>query len=128
MNQYNLSRETLALLSRIGRSEARQSVYNKAPEESERACFEVADPLLEAAGLRLVYLNQYRWFVRELSKLFRILSGPDLAFHLETCFRKWLNLGLEPRTMTLLLSDIWQRLVPATPDPTGKGGHHGARR
>jgi len=34
----------------------------------------------------------------------------DLAFHLELCIRKWVNLGLEPRTLQFLVCEAHQRL------------------
>ncbi len=121
MKPNSLSRDAVALLERVRRSDKPITIFGATPAESERACYQVVDPLLQASGLKLVYLNQYRWYVRELAKLLRTVTGSDLAFYLEACIRKWLALNLEPRTMTLLLSEIWQRLAPqAKPQQTGK--------
>jgi hypothetical protein len=52
----------------------------------------------------------YRWFLRELTRLWRTRTGRDLAFHLELCIRKWAGLGLEPRTLQFLICEAHERL------------------
>jgi hypothetical protein len=57
----------------------------------------------------------YRWYLRELARHWRSRKGRDLAFHLELCVRKWVNLGLEPRTLQFLICEAHQRLKTSQP-------------
>ena len=66
--------------------------------------------LVEGAGLPVLQEMHYRWFLRELARLWRMRQGRDLAFHLELCIRKWVGLGLEPRTLQFLVCESYERL------------------
>ena len=50
------------------------------------------------------------WQLRDLTRLWRTRTGRDLAFHLELCIRKWVGLGLEPRTLQFLVCESHERL------------------
>ncbi len=68
------------------------------------------------AGLSLMTLNQYRWFVRELGRIMRTDSGPELAMHLELALSKWQKLGLDLNTLQLLVCTIFEKLSQMTSD------------
>ncbi len=80
------------------------------PRTAERCLVQITEPMLMAAGLPLTRIDQYRWYVRELSRLFRTRSGPELEFRIELVLRKWTGLKLEQRTMQLLLCEVWKRV------------------
>ena len=69
--------------------------------------------ILAGSGLPRIYVIQYGWFITELGRIFRTRSGRELAFHLELCIRKWLNLGLESRTVQFLVCEA-HYIVKAT--------------
>jgi hypothetical protein len=58
----------------------------------------------------VLQVMHYQWFLRELARLWRTRKGRDLAFHLELIIRKWVSLGLEPRTLQFLICEAHQRL------------------
>jgi hypothetical protein len=68
------------------------------------------ESLISGAGLPNLQVIHYRWFLRELARLWRTRQGRDLAFHLELCLRKWRSLGLEPRTLQFLVCEAYSRL------------------
>jgi hypothetical protein len=80
------------------------------PKAADELVENLAGPMLGAAGLPLPVVNQYRWFLREVARLMRTRTGPELAFYCELTIRKWLRYGLEPNTMQLLLSEVWKRV------------------
>jgi hypothetical protein len=69
--------------------------------------------IIAGTGLPRIYVIQYGWFLTELGSKFRTRSGRELAFHLELCIRKWLNLGLESRTVQFLICEAYY-IVKAT--------------
>jgi len=120
--QLKLDKETMALLDDIRRSDRPLVVYGTDPETCDRIIHELTDPILEGAALPTVVLNQFRWFVRELGKLFRTRTGFDLGFNLELVLRKWQSYNLEPRSMQLLLKELYTRLLRMTPAPEAEDG------
>jgi len=66
--------------------------------------------LIVGSGMPVLQVMHYQWFLRELARLWRTRKGRDLAFHLELTIRKWVNLGLEPRTLQFLICEAHQRL------------------
>ena len=73
--------------------------------------------MIGGAALPPLTLQQLRWFVRDLSGVFRTRYGYALAFQLRLMLRKWAALGLEPNTMQYLLCEICRQLnrTPAPP-------------
>ncbi|MEO0080953.1 MAG: hypothetical protein ABIL25_01510 [candidate division WOR-3 bacterium] len=130
MKPQSLDREFAEVLDRMRHGKKPLSVHGLSRLQSERALRDIADPLLEGAGLRPAILNEYRWFVQELARLFRSLEGNDLAFYVEACLRKWQSLGLETRTMQLLVTMLFERLAPQARRRTAKNAstkkHRGA--
>jgi len=103
------NRETTQTLGEI-RSGAENPLYGAAPADAEEKVSRSVTPLIESAGLALVHANNYRWFLRELARHLRTSKGHDLAFRIELCIRKWVRLGLEPRTVQFLVCETLQRL------------------
>ncbi len=92
------------------RAGARNALYGAGPEVSEELFAKHVASLIEGAGLPALQTMHYRWFLRELARLWRTRTGHDLAFHLELCIRKWDGLGLEMRTLQVLVCEAHQRL------------------
>jgi len=107
-------------MDRIRQSKKKLPSFGLSRARSERLFRSFTDPLLHGAGLRPIVCDQYRWFTQELARLFRSLEGRDLAFYVEACLRKWQTMGLDTRTMQLLVTMLVERMSPA-PRPAGRG-------
>jgi len=114
LDPVELNRETTQALDEI-RSGADNPLYGTASAVAEEKIYHSVLPLIEGAGLPNHYVIHYRWFLREVARLWRTRDGRDLAFHLELCIRKWINLGLESRTLQFLVSEAHQRLKASQP-------------
>jgi hypothetical protein len=97
------------------RAGAENALYGTGSAESEELFSKHVSSLIEGAGLPVLQVIHYRWFLRELARLWRTRKGRDLAFHLELCIRKWVGLGLEPRTLQFLVCEAHERLKASQP-------------
>jgi hypothetical protein len=109
LKPVTLSPETDRVLGEI-RTGAENALYGAESVESEELFTKHIVSLIEGAGLPVLQTMHYRWFLRELARLWRMRQGRDLAFHLELCIRKWVGLGLEPRTLQFLVCESYERL------------------
>jgi hypothetical protein len=109
LTPVELNRETSRMLDEI-RSGADNALYGASPADAEKKIQSCVLPLIEGAGLLNLQVVHYRWYLREMARLWRTRKGSDLAFHLEHCIRKWVGLGLEPRTLQFLACEAHQRL------------------
>ncbi len=107
-----LNKDTVRTLDEI-RAGADNPLYGATPEAAERHFGRLIMPILEGSGLSGLHVMHYRWFLRELARLWRTRAGRDLAFHLEMCIRKWVCLGLEPNTVQFLVAEVYERLKAA---------------
>ncbi len=112
-----LKPETRAVLKEIQRSTEPTAVYALDPKPAEELLKSITEPMIGGAALPQVTLQQMRWYVRDLSGVFRTRYGYALAFQLGLMLRKWAALGLEPNTMQYLLCEICRQLE-RTPAPT----------
>jgi hypothetical protein len=110
--KQELSKAAQGLLSRVRTSPSPEVVYGLPPGAAEAKAHSVIDPLIEGTGLPVARLNQYRWFLAELCRLMRTRSGPDLAYCMEYALKKWLSFGLEPNSVVVLASELFDRLKP----------------
>ena len=127
LEPVDLNQETTQALDEI-RSGADNALYGADSADAEEKMNNSVLPLIEGAGLPSLHVMHYRWYLRELARHWRSRKGRDLAFHLELCVRKWVHLGLEPRTLQFLVCEAHERLkggaldcgsaVPAFPDRT----------
>ena len=102
--------ETAEALDYLRQHPEENRLHGCTPQQCEQAFREVCLPLLEGASLPPAIIDQYRWFLRELSRHFRVRRGNELCFHVELTMTKWLNLGLETRTMQFLVCEVLLRL------------------
>lgn len=109
-----LSKAARDLLSRVRASPSPEVVFGLPPAAAEAKAHSVIDPLIEGTGLPVARLNQYRWYLAELCRLMRTRSGPDLAYCMEYTIKKWLGFGLEPNSVVVLASELFDRLSPRT--------------
>ena len=109
LKPVTLSPDVDRILQEI-RTGTENALYGASSAESEELFAKHVLTLVEGAGLPVLQVMHYRWFLRELARLWRTRQGRDLAFHLELCIRKWVGLGLEPRTLQFLVSEAHQRL------------------
>jgi hypothetical protein len=109
MKPVTLTQDVSKVLDEI-RAGADNALYGAGPDESEELFAKHVVSLIEGAGLPVLQTMHYRWFLRELTRLWRTRTGRDLAFHLELCIRKWVGLGLEPRTLQFLVCEAHERL------------------
>jgi hypothetical protein len=122
-----LNHEMVQTLDQI-RAGAENALYGAGPAQAEELFKKHLASLIVGSGMPALQVMHYQWFLRELTRLWRTRKGRDLAFHLELCIRKWVNLGLEPRTLQFLICEAHQRLkggaldcgsaAPAFPDRT----------
>jgi hypothetical protein len=96
------------------------TLYGTSPAEAEEQFQKRLMSLVQGAGLPVLQVMHYGWFLRELARLWRTRQGRDLAFHLELCIRKWVSLGLESRTLQFLVCEGHTRLKTAK----GTGAGH----
>ena len=119
-----LKPKTRALLKEIRRSTEPTAVYALDPKPAEELLKSITEPMIGGAALPRVTLQQMRWYVRDLSGVFRTRHGYALAFQLELMLRKWAALGIEPNTMQYLLCEICRQVdrTSAPPlDPSDPG-------
>jgi hypothetical protein len=109
LKPVTLSPDVDRILQEI-RAGTENALYGASSAESEELFAKHVLSLVEGAGLPVLQVMHYRWFLRELARLWRTRQGRDLAFHLELCIRKWVSLGLEPRTLQFLVSEAHERL------------------
>ena len=109
MKPVTLSQDVSKVLDEI-RAGAENALYGAGSVESEELFAKHVVSLVEGAGLPVLQTMHYRWFLRELARLWRTRTGRDLAFHLELCIRKWVGLGLEPKTLQFLVCEAYERL------------------
>jgi hypothetical protein len=112
LEPVELNRETTQALDEI-RSGAANDLYGAASADAEEKVNRYVLPLIEGSGLPNLHVMHYRWYLRELARHWRTRKGRDLAFHLELCIRKWVGLGLEPRTLQFLICEAHERLKAA---------------
>ncbi len=105
-----LSHATQALLKEIGRSQELFAPYGLEPDQAAALLASITEPMLEGAALPMVTIQQLRWYVRELARLFRTRYGYALAFQLELVLRKWAAYGLEPATIQTVLHEVADQL------------------
>jgi hypothetical protein len=53
---------------------------------------------------------QYRWFLREMVRVFRTRSGPELAAQVDLVLAKWHAFGLNVELMQWLLGALWMQV------------------
>jgi hypothetical protein len=109
MKPVTLTQDVTRVLDEI-RAGAENALYGAGPDKAEELFAKHVVSLVEGAGLPVLQTMHYRWFMRELARLWRTRKGRDLAFHLELCIRKWVGLGLEPKTLQFLICESYERL------------------
>jgi len=110
MKKSTMNREMAEVLRRIRRSTKVLPIASSTPRASEARLAEMTEPMLTAANLPVPLLNQYRWFVRELARMYRTLYGRELEFVLSKSLEKWQSFGLEPNTLQFLASTTYLKL------------------
>jgi hypothetical protein len=104
-----LSPDTNRVLEEI-RKGAENALYCAEPAAADKLFHEHVMSLVEGAGLPNTQVIHYRWFLREVARLWRTRQGRDLAFHIELSLRKWRNLGLDARIVQFLVCEAHSRL------------------
>ncbi len=104
-----LNHEMVETLDQI-RAGAENALHGANPAQAEELFKKHLAPMVVGSGMPVLQVMHYQWFLRELARLWRTRKGRDLAFHLELTIRKWVNLGLEPRTIQFLICEAHQRL------------------
>jgi len=104
-----LDEDMVKVLAHIRSSRRPNPLYGKDQALCDKCLKQITDALLCGAGLGMVTLNEYRWFVRELSRLLRDDRGTELGPHLELLILKWNNFGLESHTMQFLICEVFKR-------------------
>jgi hypothetical protein len=107
-----LSKAARELLARVRVAASPEVIFGLEPATAAAKVQSVVGPMIEGAGLPVTLLQEYRWYVGELCRLMRTMSGPDLAYCMERAIRKWLSLGLEPNTVVFLAGALFDRLGP----------------
>jgi hypothetical protein len=132
--------EMARVLARIRAADKPNPLYGRTPGESEACLKQVTEYLITGTGLGLCIQNEYRWFIREMSRLVRKDGGPELAFHIEMLLRKWQSMGLERYITEMLTCEVFKRfdkmqepvLVRPVPDGTEdeslRETQHGAQK
>lgn len=109
-----LNHEMVQTLDQI-RAGAVNALYGASPAQAEELFKKHLASMVVGSGMPVLQVMHYQWFLRELARLWRTRKGRDLAFHLELIIRKWVNLGLEPRTLQFLICEAHQRLKAGQP-------------
>jgi hypothetical protein len=114
MKPVALNQEMVQTLDQM-RAGAENALYGASPAQAEELFKKHLASLIQGSGMPVLQVMHYQWFLRELARLWRTRKGRDLAFHLELCIRKWVGLGLEPRTLQFLICEAHQRLKGREP-------------
>ena len=109
MKPVALNQEMVQTLDQI-HAGAENALYGASPAQAEELFKKHLASLIQGSGMPVLQVMHYQWFLRELARLWRTRKGRDLAFHLELIIRKWVSLGLEPRTLQFLICEAHQRL------------------
>jgi hypothetical protein len=109
-----LNHEMVETLDQI-RAGAENALHGASPAQAEELFKKHLASMVVDSGMPVLQVMHYQWFLRELARLWRTRKGRDLAFHLELTIRKWVNLGLEPRTIQFLICEAHQRLKASQP-------------
>jgi len=123
LKPMKLSPETNRVPGEV-RKGAEKALYGAAPAAADELFRKHVESLITGAGPPNIQVIHYRWFLREMARLWRTREGRDLAFHLELCLRKWKGLGLDPRTLQFLVCEAHERLKSAnltTKTPSHQG-------
>jgi|GEM_PF-1570699 len=121
MDTIVLEPETRSLLDRIRHRSEVLSIYDMPSDLAEAAAWEIGRVLVEGQRLPMVQQNQYRWFLRELSKLLRTRTGWDLALEIEIALRKWAAYRLDPVLLQALVRECCDRIAAMTPEEIESG-------
>ena len=130
----SLKQETRAMLEDLRHTQDPTICYGLSPDDAQQLIKSITEPMFEGAALPLVILSEYRWYVRELGRLFRTKYGYALAFQLELVLRKWKTLGLESGSLQFLVCEIYRQLLlkqadqMKQPDPDGDMTRRGGGR
>ena len=122
MDPIELQPETRRLLDRIRHSHKVLSLYEMPADLAEAAVWEIGRILLDHGQMPIVPYNQYRWFLRELSKLLRTRTGWDLALELEIALRKWAAYRLDPLLLQALARECYDRIGAMSPEQVEASG------
>jgi hypothetical protein len=109
MKPVALNQEMVQTLDQI-RAGAENALYGADPALAAELFKKHLASLIQGSGMPVLQVMHYQWFLRELARLWRTRKGRDLAFHLELIIRKWVSLGLEPRTLQFLICAAHERL------------------
>jgi hypothetical protein len=126
LKPMKLNADAVRVLEEV-RNGAENALYGAAPAEADELFHKHVESLITGAGLPNIQVIHYRWFLREMARLWRTREGWDLAFHLKLCLRKWKGLGLEPRMLQFLLCEAHTRLKAAKRDGNRQGRGHDRR-
>ena len=116
MNTIELEPNTRKALDWVRHRSKVLSLYEMPADLAELTVWEIGKLVLETMQMPLVQYNQYRWFLRELSKLLRTKTGWDLALELEICLRKWSAYRLDPVLLQVLVRESLDRLSSMSPE------------
>ena len=99
-----------SVLEELRRTNELTIVFGMEPRAAEMVLRETVDPILRDAGLPWNKVDHYRWYVKDLARVFCRNSGSDLAFHIELLLRKWTNYGLEINSMQIILHEVYKKV------------------
>jgi hypothetical protein len=99
-----------AVLEELRRTSEPTIVFGMEPKAAEKVLRETVDPILRDAGLPWNKVDHYRWYVKDLARVFCRNCGPDLAFHIELLLRKWTGYGLEINSMQIILHEVYNKV------------------
>jgi len=116
MESIELDPKTQQALDRIRHTSNVLSLYEMPADLAETVVWEIGKQLLEDLQMQFVSYNQYRWFLRELSKLLRTKTGWDLALELEICLRKWAAYRLDQVLLEVLVRECLERIASMSPE------------
>jgi hypothetical protein len=96
MTMPDSDREFRRALSALSEDPVPLLLHGEDGATAQNVVAEALRPLLDRAGLTLVYYNQYQWYGRALARTIRTRHGAALAAELELLIAKWTAHGLDP--------------------------------
>lgn len=108
--KFEMSEFCANLVAEIRNASEPHRLYARDPNACDELTGKVADPVLAGAPIPLCTKLQYRWYVSEVVRLFRMRTGPELAMQLELVLVKWHGFGLRQDMMQWLLGAVWARV------------------
>jgi len=126
--RFEPGRETRRLVAWVERNCIQARVYGADPDAVALKAQRVVGKVLRGARLGRAMENELGWFAADIGRALCYARGAGLAFELRQLLSRWLRLGLERRTVELLLRMVLEEVGGLEIGPEPVPGAAGEKR